>query len=79
MQNDEDKRASVLSLLVGAGMQCRPACITCVWAGVSSAREQKIRSEGMLERATESHTSDACFVRCVYPRIRYYLSEERCM
>ena len=40
------------------------ACITCVWAGWDSVREQKkLEARKLLENAAESHTSGACFVR----------------
>jgi hypothetical protein len=39
-------------------------CVTCVWAGVDSVREQeKLEARKMLENAAESHTSGARFVR----------------
>ncbi len=38
-------------------------CVTCVWAGVDSAWEQrKLEARKMLENAAESHTSGARFV-----------------
>jgi len=41
----------------------RPVCVTCVWAGVDSAWEQKkLEARKMLENAAESHTSGARFV-----------------
>ena len=41
-------------------------CVTCVWAGVDSAWEQKkLEARKMLENAAESHTSGARFVGCV--------------
>jgi len=41
-------------------------CVTCVWAGVDSVREQeKLEARKMLENAAESHTSGArCVGRC---------------
>ncbi len=43
-------------------------CVTCVWAGVDSAWEQKkLEARKMLENAAESHTSGARFVRRVLP------------
>ena len=45
---------------------CRTVCVTCVWAGVDSVREQeKLEARKMLENAAESHTSGARFVRQV--------------
>jgi len=42
-------------------------CVTCVWAGVDNAWEQKkLEARKMLENAAESHTSGARFVRRVY-------------
>ena len=54
-------------------------CVTCVWAGVDSAWEQKkLEARKMLENAAESHTSGArfvgrrfvvrllCFCKCIY-------------
>ena len=39
-------------------------CVTCVWAGVDSAWEQKkLEARKMPENAAESHTSGARFVR----------------
>ena len=48
-------------------MTCRPTvCVTCVWAGVDSAWEQKkLEARKILENAAESHTSGARFVRHV--------------
>jgi len=38
-------------------------CVTCVWAGVDNAWEQKkLEARKMLENAAESHTSGARFV-----------------
>ena len=38
-------------------------CVTCVWAGVDSAWEQKkLEARKILENAAESHTSGARFV-----------------
>jgi len=38
-------------------------CVTCVWAGVDSVREQeKLEARKMLENAAESHTSGARFI-----------------
>jgi hypothetical protein len=38
-------------------------CVTCVWAGVDNAWEQKKpEAREMLENAAESHTSGARFV-----------------
>ena len=45
-------------------LKCPTVCVTCVWAGVDSAWEQKkLEARKMLENAAESHTSGACFVR----------------
>jgi len=42
-------------------------CVTCVWAGVDSVREQeKLEARKMLENAAESHTSGARFVGRFY-------------
>jgi len=39
-------------------------CVTCVWAGVDSAWEQKkLEARKMLVNRAESHTSGARFVR----------------
>ena len=48
-------------------------CVTCVWAGVDSVREQeKLEARKMLENAAESHTSGARDVRWrVYFRPEY--------
>jgi hypothetical protein len=41
----------------------RTVCVTCVWAGVDNAWEQKkLEARKMLENAAESHTSGARFV-----------------
>ncbi len=42
-------------------------CVTCVWAGWDSVREQgKLEARKMLENAAESHTSGARFVRRLF-------------
>ena len=42
-------------------------CVTCVWAGVDSVREQgKLEARKMLENAAESHTSGARFVGTLF-------------
>jgi hypothetical protein len=46
-------------------------CVTCVWAGVDSAWEQrKLEARKMLENAAESHTSGARFVGQPFYRLR---------
>jgi hypothetical protein len=51
-------------------------CVTCVWAGVDSAWEQKKpEARKMLENAAESHTSGARFVGTLYDcRIFIFIS-----
>ena len=40
-------------------------CVTGVWAGVDSIREQeKLEAKKMLVNRADSHTSGARFVRC---------------
>ena len=47
----------------GFGSAPPTVCVTCVWAGWDSVREQeKLEARKMLENAAESHTSGA---RCV--------------
>ena len=58
--------------------RCQPTvCVTCVWAGVDSIREQKkIEARKMLENAAESHTSGARFVRQLARLLERWLKKD---
>jgi len=54
-------------------------CVTCVWAGVDSAWEQKKpEARKILENAADSHTSGARFVRRLYERKTHCLKKYHC-
>jgi hypothetical protein len=53
-------------------------CVTCVWAGVDNAWEQKkVEARKILENAAESHTSGARFVSPPTLLLRYLSFNQR--